>query len=50
MKKLLVTFLCIICLLPAMALRPDSVHLIILHTNDTHSRIDPIETDASPAK
>lgn len=47
MKKLLVTFLCIICLLPAMALRPDSVHLIILHTNDTHSRIDPIETDAS---
>ncbi len=28
------------------AAQPDSVHLIILHTNDTHSRIDPIEASA----
>ena len=28
------------------AAQPDSAHLIILHTNDTHSRIDPIEASA----
>jgi 5'-nucleotidase len=28
-----------------LALRPDDTHLVILHTNDTHSRIDPFPLD-----
>ncbi len=47
MKRFLfaVFFLC--GLIPVHAVCPDSVHLVILHTNDTHSRIDPIETTAA---
>jgi len=29
-------------------LRPDDVHLVILHTNDVHSRVDPFPMDGGP--
>lgn len=49
MKRLLISLslLCCCCLVYAQRPARDSVHLIILHTNDTHSRIDPIEETAS---
>lgn len=49
MKKLLISIslLCCCCFAYAQKASQDSVHLIILHTNDTHSRIDPIEATAS---
>lgn len=33
---------------PTVAPLPDEVHLVILHTNDTHSRIDPFPLDGGP--